>query len=119
MNIPGLTVAKTAEGEVKPRVLVCHGTTDGLAKQAVDGTALLIGASTIVGGGDGEVFDVIRSGLAPIFYSETIAVGDAITANTDGRAKKAASGDFILGYAEVAGLEDELGSVWIAPGKQA
>lgn len=119
MNIPGLTVAKTAEGEVKPRLIVCHGSEDGLAKQATDGTALLIGVSTIVGGGDSEVFDVIRSGLAPVFYSEQIAIGDPITANSDGRAKKANSGDFIIGYAEVAGDTDELGSVWIAPGKQA
>ena len=119
MNIPGLTVAKTAEGEVKPRVIVCHGGEDGLAKQAIDGSALLIGVSTIVGGGDGEVFDVIRSGLAPVFYSETIAIGDPITANADGRAKKAMSGDFIIGYAEVAGDADELGTIWIAPSKQA
>lgn len=119
MNIPGLTVAKTAEGEVKPRVLVCHGSKDGLAKQAIDGSALLIGVSTIVGGADGEVIDVIRSGLAPIFYSEAIVIGDPITANTDGRAKKAASGDFIIGYAEVAGDADELGSIWIAQSKHA
>lgn len=119
MNIPGLTVAKTAESEVKPRVLVCNGDADGLAKQAVDGSVLLIGVSTIVGGNVGEVFDVIRGGLAPIFYSETIAIGDAITAAADGRAKKASSGDFILGYAEIAGDADELGSIWIAPGKQA
>jgi len=119
MNIPGLTVAKTAEGEVKPRVIVCHGSEDGNAKQAIDGAVLLIGLSTIVGGEDGEVFDVIRSGLAPVFYSEQIAIGDPITANSDGRAKKANSGDFIIGYAEVAGDTDELGSVWIAPGKQA
>lgn len=119
MNIPGLIVAKTAEGEVKPRVIVCHGSEDGLAKQAIDGTVLLIGVSTIVGGGDGEVFDVIRSGLAPVFYSEAIAIGDPITANTDGRAKKANSGDFIIGFAEENGNEGELGSIWIAPSKQA
>lgn len=119
MNIPGLTVAKTAEGEVKPRVLVCHGSKDGLAKQAIDSSALLIGVSTIVGGADGEVIDVIRSGLAPVFYSEAIVIGDPITANTDGRAKKAASGDFIIGYAEVAGDADELGSIWIAQSKHA
>ena len=119
MNIPGLTVAKTAEGEVKPRVLVCHGTTDGLAKQAVDGTAVLIGASTIVGGADGEVFDVIRSGLALVTYGGTVALGAALTADSAGRAVTAAAGDFIIGYAEEAGDADEIGSVWIAPAKQA
>lgn len=119
MNIPGLTVAKTAEGEVKPCVIVCHGSEDGLAKTAIDGNALLIGVSTIVGGGDGEVFDVIRSGVAPVFFSEAITIGDPITANADGRAKKANSGDFIIGYAEVAGDIDELGSIWIAPSKHA
>ena len=119
MNIPGLIVAKTAEGEVKPRVIVCHGSEDGLAKTAIDGSALLIGVSTIVGGANGDVFDVVRSGLAQVFYSEQIAIGDPITANSDGRAKKAVSGDFIIGYAEVAGGIDELGSVWIAPIKLA
>ncbi|OTQ49341.1 DUF2190 family protein [Gilliamella apis] len=119
MNIPGLTVAKTAEGEVKPRVIVCHGSEDGLAKTAIDGNALLIGVSTIVGGGDGEVFDVVRSGLAQVFYSEAIAIGDPITAAADGRAKKAASGDFIIGYAEEVGDTDELGSIWVCPSKLA
>ncbi|MDF7667923.1 hypothetical protein PT273_08950 [Orbaceae bacterium ESL0727] len=117
MNIPGLVVAKTAEGEVKPRVIVCHGSNDGSAKQATDGAALLIGVSTIVGGGDGEVFDVIRSGLAHVFYGGPIAIGDPITAAVDGRAEKAGIGDFIIGYAEEKGNVDELGSIWIAPGK--
>lgn len=119
MNIPGLIVAKTAEGEVKPRLIVCHGSEDGLAKTAIDGSALLIGVSTIVGGANGEVFDVVRSGLAQVFYSEAIALGDPITAAADGRAKKAAAGDFIIGYAEEVGDTDELGSIWIAPSKQA
>ncbi|MDF7669880.1 hypothetical protein PT276_01450 [Orbaceae bacterium ESL0721] len=119
MNFRGLTVAKIAEGEVKPRVIVCHGSNEGTAKQAIDGVELLIGVSTIVGGGDGEVFDVIRSGLASIFYSETLAIGDPITADANGRAKKATTGDFIIGYAEEEGDTDELGSIWIVPGKHS
>lgn len=119
MNIPGLTVAKTADGEVKPRVIVCHGSNDGQAKQAIDGSMVLIGVSTIVGGADGEIFDVVRGGLASVTYGGTVALGAPITADSTGRAVTAATGDFIIGYAEVAGDIDEIGSVWIAPAKQA
>lgn len=119
MNIPGLTVAKMAEGEVKPRAIVCYGSNDGQAKQAIDGSIVLIGVSTIVGGADGEIFDIVRSGIAPVTYGGTVALGAPITADSTGRAITASEGDFIIGYAEVAGDIDEIGSVWIAPTKQA
>ncbi|MDF5922521.1 hypothetical protein P4133_34605 [Pseudomonas aeruginosa] len=44
-------------------------------------TALLIGISTEIPAADGAVFDVIRSGLAPVEYGGNVTRGDAL----DGR----------------------------------
>lgn len=46
-----------------------------------------------------------------------LSCGDPLTADADGRAIPATAGQFYLGFAEYDGAEDDLGSVWIAPGK--
>lgn len=120
MNIPGLTVAKTAVGAVTERSLVVYGANDGEVAIATDGAALIIGVSTDVPAIDAGRCDVIRSGLAPVYYGETIAVGDPLTADATGRAIKATTtGSYIIGYAETSGDENDLGSVWIVPAVKA
>lgn len=119
MNIPGLTTGSRAEGAIAARSLVNHGTEEGFSAQAIDGTKVLTGVTTIVPADDGEVFDIIRSGLALVGYGADIALGDPLTANADGLAVPAAAGDWFIGYAEVPGAEGDIGSVWINPGKLA
>ncbi|MEC5319032.1 capsid cement protein [Brenneria populi subsp. brevivirga] len=117
MNIPGLITARQASTAVTARRLIINGASDGLAGQAVDGSALIIGVSTDVGAAAGDTFDVIRSGLAPVTYGGDVALGDRLTADANGRAVTAATGDYFIGYAEEAGAADEIGSAWIAPGQ--
>lgn len=117
MNIPGLITARQASAAIAARRLIINGAGDGLAEQAVDGSALIIGVSTDVGAAAGDTFDVIRSGLVPVTYGGDVALGDRLTADANGRAVTAAAGDYFIGYAEEAGAEDEIGSAWIAPGQ--
>lgn len=117
MNIPGLITAFRASGAFVKRRLVVHGASDGLAAQAVGGSALLIGVTTDVGASEGDHVDVIRSGLAPVVYGGAVAAGDPLTSDATGAAVPAEAGDFFIGYAEVAGSAEEIGSVWIAPGQ--
>ncbi|MBN0734593.1 DUF2190 domain-containing protein, partial [Pseudomonas aeruginosa] len=84
MNIPGLIAAKRASGAIAARRIVIHGSSDGLAAQAAGSTALLIGISTEIPAADGAVFDVIRSGLAPVEYGGNVTRGDALTADAQG-----------------------------------
>ncbi|RLM23658.1 DUF2190 domain-containing protein [Brenneria alni] len=117
MNIPGLITARQSSTTVIARRLIINGASDGLAGQATDGSALIIGVSTDVDAAPGDTFDVIRSGLAPVTYGGDVALGDRLTADADGKAVTAAAGDYFIGYAEVTGAADEIGSVWIAPGQ--
>ncbi|MFK1501337.1 capsid cement protein [Pseudomonas aeruginosa] len=118
MNIPGLIAAKRASGAIAARRIVIHGSSDGLAAQAAGSTALLIGISTEIPAADGAVFDVIRSGLAPVEYGGNVTRGDALTADAQGRAVAATlppATTYIIGFAELSGVAGDIGSVYIAP----
>lgn len=119
MNIPGLTTAKRAAGAVAARRICVHGASDGLAAQAAASTALLIGISTDIATADGQPFDVIRSGVAPVEYGGNVSRGAALTADAQGRAIAAtlpvAANTYIVGFAEVSGVLGDIGSVLIAP----
>ena len=62
---------------------------------------------------------MVRSQLTPVIYGGDVVAGDPLTADADGRAIPATAGQFYLGFAEYDGAEDDLGSVWIAPGQLA
>ncbi|ENY6783320.1 hypothetical protein ACF1CY_000736 [Providencia rettgeri] len=87
--------------------------------QAVDGNRFIMGVSTLITSDVNDPIDVIRSGFAPVEYGDAVEAGDPLTADENGCAIPAAAGDFIVGYAEESGLEGDIGSVWIAPGKAA
>lgn len=119
MNIPGLTVAKRAAGAVAARRICVHGASDGLAAQAAAGTALLIGVSTDIPAADGQPFDIIRAGFAPVEYGGNVSRGAPLTADAQGRAVAATipptATTYIIGYAEEAGVLGDIGSTFIAP----
>ncbi|CUZ66865.1 MULTISPECIES: capsid cement protein [Serratia] len=119
MNIPVLITAHKVEAATLPRQLVMHGTVDDEITPAVDGSKLIIGVTSAIGNDIGEAADVIRSGLAIVRYGADVTVGQPLTADDEGRAVPAAAGNFYIGFAEYAGAEDDLGSVWIAPGQLA
>ncbi|MDF3932941.1 capsid cement protein [Pseudomonas citronellolis] len=119
MNIPGLTTAKRAVGAVAARRLCVNGTSDGLAAQASASTALPIGVSTDIPAADGQPFDVIRGGLAPVEYGGNVTRGNPLTADAQGRAIAATippiATTYIIGFAEESGVLGDIGSVLIAP----
>ena len=120
MNIPGLTIARRAEGAIASYSIVTRSATDDdLIAQAIDGSKLLLGVTTIIDSDDSRPTDHIKSGLADVRYGGVVTVDAPLTADPDGNAIVASSGDYIIGYAEVPGDEGEIGSVWIVPGVMA
>lgn len=119
MNIPGLITCHKAEVALAARRMVTHGTVQDEITLAVDGSKLIIGVTTLVAASVGEPADVVRSQLTPVIYGGDVIAGDPLTADADGRAIPAAAGQFYLGFAEYDGAEDDIGSVWIAPGQLA
>jgi len=115
-NIPGLTLAYTAAGEIPARTLVKHGANDGEAAVAGSASDALLGVSADLATSAGRHVDVIRSGVTPVLYGATIVRGAALTANASGAAIPAKANDQIIGYAEVSGAAGDIGSIFVQRG---
>lgn len=105
-----------AGAAVLPYRIVKHGSADGFAIQAAAGTDASFGVSDGLGQTTAnEPLDVIRGGIAEVVYGGTVTRGDPLTSDSAGRAVKAATGNRVIGYAEVSGVINDRGSVFIAP----
>jgi hypothetical protein len=114
---PGLIKNYKASGTIGKYLIVKPGASTGLVAVASAATDKIIGVLSEVDAADGERADVIRSGIAPVIYGETIAAGDLLTSDANGKAVTTSTGNTrILGIAEVAGVADDIGSVMICPG---
>lgn len=120
MNIPGLITPRRAQGAISKRRIVKTGTANGSAAQAAAATTALIGVSTDIDTATGEVADVVRSGLTPVEYGGTVPDGALLTADSQGRAiavtLPVAANTYTIGFAEVAGVVGDIGSVNVVPG---
>jgi len=115
-QVTQLTIAYLTEGKIEGYHIVCHGEEKETAKQATAPADKLLGVSTRVPKEPGEHVDIVRSGLAPVVYGEQIKRGDYLTTDNKGRAVKATDKQAYIGLAEEDGEEDEIGSLFIAPG---
>ncbi|WNY73390.1 DUF2190 family protein [Pasteurella multocida] len=113
---PELIIAYSTEGEIKGYRIVAFGEEKDAVKQATATTDKLIGVSTRVPKASGEHVDVVRSGLYPVIYGDTVKRGEFLTTDAQGRAVKATSKQAYIGVAEEDGEEDDLGSLLIVPG---
>lgn len=97
--------------------IVKHGAADGFAALATAGTDAAFGVTDSLGAAAAnDPVDVIRGGIAEVVYGGTVTRGDPLTADAAGAAVKAATGNRIIGFAEVSGVSGDRGSVFIAPG---
>ena len=110
-NIPALTLNYTAEGAIATRRLVKHGSADGKVAQASTNTDTLLGVSTDIPAEAGGRVDVIREGIVPVLYGGSITRGQPLTADAQGRAVAASSGQQVVGFAEVSGVEGDIGVI--------
>lgn len=106
-----------ASAALTPFTIVQHGATDGVAAPATAATQTLFGVVDSVGAAAAnDPVDIVRGGIAEVLYGGTVTRGDPLTSNASGRAIKAATGNRIIGFAEVSGVTGDRGSVFIAPG---
>lgn len=108
---------QTAEGAVARKRLVVHGTSAGQVKQAVDGSAPIIGVAFQIDYVDGGVCEIARDQAPEVEYGAAVSRGDRLTADAQGRAIPAAAGQFYFGYAEKDGGVGDVGGVFVAPGQ--
>jgi hypothetical protein len=117
-----LTKSLEATAAVSARRLVKLGAADGAGVTAVDGAAFIVGVSSEIDTAIGERISVHSIGsIADVVYGGTVARGDPLTADAQGRAvtaaPAAAANAFIVGYAEVSGVVGDIGSVYVCPGR--
>jgi hypothetical protein len=95
----------------------------GASQKVAQGSAAtdaLIGVFDRMGGATGGMVDVVRAGLASVRLGGTVAAGDPLTSDANGKAVKAlaAAGATrrIVGFADQPGVADDIIDAWIAPG---
>jgi hypothetical protein len=102
----------TADGATSAYRIAKPGSDDGLAAQASAATDALFGIFDELAHDDGERADVIRAGACLIQLGGTVTRGDWLTANSDGKAVKAApdagSNVSVIGRAEVSGKDADI-----------
>lgn len=106
-----------AGAAILPFHLVKHGAADAFAITSAAGTDATFGVADGMGAkAANDPVDVIRGGIAEVVYGGTVTRGDPLTSDAQGRAIKASTGNRIVGFAEVSGVLNDRGSVFIAPG---
>lgn len=112
-----LTKSLTATTAIIKRRLVKYGAADGTGVPAVDATAFIVGVSADIDTDVGQRASVFMLGnIADVEYGGTVARGDALTADSQGRAiATTTSGARCVGFAEVSGVVGDIGSVVVAP----
>lgn len=95
---------------------------DNTVETAVDGSQPFMGVTGMLGAkAAGDMCDVVRSKLPDVRYGAAVTRMDRLTADSQGRAVPVGTpepGETIhyLGFAEIDGVEDDIGAVFIAPG---
>lgn len=112
-----LTKSLTATTAIPARTLVKFGAADGTGVPATDATAYIRGVSSDIDTAVGQRASVFMVGnIADVTYGGTVARGDPLTADAQGRAITAtAAGQRCVGWAEVSGVVGDIGSVDVSP----
>lgn len=120
MANPSLIKQGVAETAIAPYRITKPGTSDGAYLQAAAADDFLNGVCESVGPAAGERLDVVKSGIADVEFGGTVARGEPVTADANGKAVKAApavgSNVRIIGFAEVSAVAGDIAQVLIAPG---
>ncbi len=120
MRNPGLVTNHTADAAIAAYRIVKFGAADGNIAQAAAAADLSIGVTDrIAAAVGGDRIDVVRSGIAEVQYGAAVTRGQKLTSDANGKAIPAApaagANAQVIGTAEVSGVLDDIGSVFIAP----
>ncbi|MDY0349461.1 MAG: DUF2190 family protein [Tenuifilaceae bacterium] len=117
MANPGLIKTLFAETAVPAYRIVAHGSKDYAVTLATLATDPLLGTSTMEGSTGAHEVDVVISGLPEVRFGGSVAAGDPLTSDTQGRAVKATvAGSRLIGFAYVSATEGVIAPYTHAPG---
>lgn len=113
---------KVAEATVEGYRIVKAGTAVGTCVKAAAATDKLLGTSDgddagIISFAAGDAVDVAVGPVGKVRLGGTVAVGDILTSNADGKAiATTTAGNRYIGLAEVAGVADDVITYLRSPG---
>lgn len=106
-----------AEGEIAPYRICAHGTNDYAAKQAAAATDALMGTADELGKQANGRVDVCMGWMPEVEAGGTLAAGDPITSDANGKAVKATTGGSrIIGFAMSSASAGDIIPYQFAPG---
>ena len=98
-----------AQAAVEGNRIVDHGTVDGTAIKATGPTDKLLGAADALDKAVGEFVDLNTSPLGDVRLGGTVARGDALTSDANGKAVvTTTAGHRIIGFADASGVVDDV-----------
>lgn len=115
MNYP-IRIGLRAGADIEPFRILKPGSADHEVVQAAAAADANIFVSSDRACKAGGHLDVVVAGVAPVDYAGNIAAGAPVTANAEGKAVAATTGNRIVGFAVIAGANGDRGSVLISPG---
>lgn len=106
-----------AEGDIAPYRICAHGTADYAVKQATAATDALMGTTDELGKQANGRVDVCMGWLPEVEAGGTLAAGDPITSDANGKAVKATiGGSRIIGFAMTSASSGDIIPYQFAPG---
>ena len=109
MGTNNLFLGRVAEGAVERHRIIKAGAAAGSCVKAAAATDKLLGTSDELEHVTGEVVDMALGPLPIVRLGGTVAVGDALTSDANGKAIATTTiGNRIVGFAETAGVVDDL-----------
>lgn len=109
MSINSTFRGRMAEAAVEDYRIVKPGATVGGCVKASAATDKIIGTSDELAHAAGEVVDVAVGSVPKVRLGGTVAAGDALTSDANGKAiATTTTGNRIIGYAEAAGVLDDV-----------
>jgi len=120
MSQLGLVKNYTAEGVIAKNRIVKFGAADKQIAQASAATDNFAGVTGVNGAdGAGDRVDIYKTDIQDIEFGGTVAAGDPLTADADGKAIKAAptagSNVRCIGTAEVSAVSGDIAPAHISP----
>ncbi len=110
----GLIKNYDAESVIGKYRICKFGAADYGVALATAATDLVMGVSNILGADAiGQRVDVVRSGIAKVYYGGTVTRGQKLTTDANGAAVTAATTNNVIGVAEISGVAGDIGAVSI------
>ncbi|MBF0481275.1 MAG: DUF2190 domain-containing protein [Desulfovibrionaceae bacterium] len=89
---PGLIKTYGADGAIPARAIVKAGSAAGKMAAASAATDAIFGVNERLDAADGELVDIVHTGIVEVVCGGNLAYGDFFTSDANGRAIKAAPG---------------------------